>query len=118
MFQPENGDRPKKPNYNTFVTDGISTSGTAATEADIPSSADRVIVVALGPNSEPTLKDLATYPDDFIDISLSCNVNEFLKQQFLCEDNKLTVHQMPTVLKLLYVPVGMLAPTVQLSRKG
>ena len=91
MFEPENGDRPKKPNYNTFVTDGISTSGTAATEADIPSSADRVIVVALGPNSEPTLKDLTTYPGDFLDASFSCNVKEFLKQRLLCEDNKLTV---------------------------
>ena len=95
MFEPENGDRPKKPNYNTLVliTDGRNSPVVIppATPADVPSDVDRVIVVALGDNPEPSLKNLATYPGDFIEATLSCNIKEFLKQRLLCEDNKLTV---------------------------
>ena len=91
MFEPENGDRPKKPNYNTLVliTDGNDTP--TAAPGDIPPDVDRVVVVAVGDSPDPSLEALATYPQDFIKAPLACNIKEALKQRLLCEDNKLTV---------------------------
>ena len=100
MFSAANGDRPKKPNYNTLVlaTDGFNTP--EVVPANIPGNVDRVIVIGIGPTIKDSIKDLATYPGDFIQASLTCQFEEFLRQRLLCEDKTLTVTPSTTCVRI------------------
>ena len=101
MFTAANGDRPKKPNYNTLVllTDG-NNNGPAVNQGNIPANVDRVVVVGLGPSIDENIKKLATYPGDFFQAVLDCQIEQFLRQRILCEEVRPSVTPSTTCARL------------------
>ena len=83
MFTAANGDRPNLYNPNTVVllTDGF-TSGTPMQ----PDNVDRMIVVGLGAGVSANLSDLASTPDDYMQVNTSCGLLQFLRQKLLCQE--------------------------------
>ena len=81
MLTVANGIRPNPPHEKTVVllTDGLGmrTQGT-------PDNIDRLIVIGLGPGVIPTLPSLASSPDDYKEVTNTCEIINFVKEQICC----------------------------------
>ena len=81
MLTVANGIRPKPPHEKVVV---LLSDGLSVTVPVKPDNVDRMIVVGLGPGVNASLPGLASCPEDYKEVTNTCEIISFLNDRLLC----------------------------------
>ena len=98
MLTVANGIRPKPPHEKIVVllTDGISTTVPVK-----PDNVDRLIVIGLGPGLNASLPDLASSPEDYLQVNNTCEIISFLNDRLLCRQGLGSINASSPLCRML-----------------
>ena len=99
MLTVANGIRPNPPHEKIVVlmTDGFST-----TDPVKPNNVDRMIVIGLGVGVNAFLPDLASSPEDYLQVNNTCEIISFLNDRLLCRQGLGSINASSPICKDLF----------------
>ena len=100
MLTVANGIRPNPPHEKIVV---LLTDGFSVTDPVKPDNVDRLIVVGLGPGVNATLlPGLASFPEDYQEVTNTCGIISFLNDRLLCRQGLGSINASSPICKDLF----------------